>query len=166
MMPTIAESIAHIIALRAVEPKKKGRSKDFYASVAWKRLRYQVLRESNGCCVVCGRSAKDGIVLHVDHIVSLSKDWSKRLDKNNLQVMCSDDNMSKSNTDSIDWRRQDAGVKEEFTSAVSDGHRLARRGDRRWLEFSCSAPPLGAASGFQCRDAAPLFPYGRMILGD
>jgi hypothetical protein len=165
MMPTIAESIAHIIALRAVEPKKKGRSKDFYASVAWKRLRYQVLRESNGCCVVCGRSAKDGIVLHVDHIVSLSKDWSKRLDKNNLQVMCSDDNMAKSNTDSIDWRRQDAGAE---SSPPPSATAIAWRGEviGGGAEFSCSAPPLGAASGFQCRDAAPLFPYGRMILGD
>lgn len=33
-----------------------------------------------------------------------SLDWSKRFDKNNLQVLCEDCNLGKSNGDSIDWR--------------------------------------------------------------
>lgn len=77
----------------------------FYNSPEWRKIRYEVLREQGGRCQCCGRSAKDGIILHVDHIVPLSKDWSKRLDKNNLQVLCEDCNLGKSNTDSIDWRK-------------------------------------------------------------
>lgn len=81
------------------------KARRFYKSDEWRRLRYEVLREQKGKCQCCGRSAKDGVVLHVDHIIPLSKDWSKRLDKNNLQVLCEDCNLGKSNTDSIDWRR-------------------------------------------------------------
>lgn len=77
----------------------------FYQSPEWRKLRYEVLREQGGRCQLCGRSAKDGVVLHIDHITPLSKDWSKRLDKNNLQVLCEDCNLGKSNTDSIDWRK-------------------------------------------------------------
>lgn len=79
--------------------------KAFYQSIEWRKVRYEVLREQKGKCQCCGRSAKDGVVLNVDHIIPLSKDWSKRLDKDNLQVLCEDCNLGKSNTDSIDWRR-------------------------------------------------------------
>lgn len=78
---------------------------ELYKSDEWRRLRYRVLREQNGRCQLCGKSQKDGVILHVDHIVPLSIDWSKRLDINNLQVLCSDCNLGKSNTDTIDWRK-------------------------------------------------------------
>ena len=81
------------------------KANEFYKSPEWRKVRYEVLREQKGKCQCCGRSAKDGVVLHVDHIIPLSKDWSKRLDKDNLQVLCEDCNLGKSNTDSIDWRR-------------------------------------------------------------
>ena len=76
----------------------------FYISQEWRSLRYEVLKENGGRCCLCGRSAKDGVVLHVDHIIPLSKDWSKRLDKDNLQVLCEDCNLGKSNKDNLDWR--------------------------------------------------------------
>lgn len=79
-------------------------SDEFYHSREWMSLRYSVLKEQDGKCQLCGRSRKDGIILHVDHIIPLSKDWSKRLDRNNLQVLCKECNLGKSNTDSIDWR--------------------------------------------------------------
>jgi 5-methylcytosine-specific restriction endonuclease McrA len=88
----------------AAEPSHAERSRIFYASGAWKRLRYEALKLHGARCQVCGRGAADGIKLHIDHVVPLSKDWSKRLDLNNLQVMCEDDNLGKSNRDQIDWR--------------------------------------------------------------
>lgn len=75
-----------------------------YKSEAWRRLRYDVLKEQGGVCQLCGRGRKHGVVLHVDHIIPLSVDWSKRLDRNNLQVLCEDCNLGKSNSDSIKWR--------------------------------------------------------------
>lgn len=79
-------------------------SKEFYKSKEWRELRFEVLKENGGHCCLCGRGVKDGVVLHVDHIIPLSKDWSKRLDKDNLQVLCEDCNIGKSNKDNTDWR--------------------------------------------------------------
>lgn len=79
-------------------------AKKFYESPEWRSLRYEVLKEQGARCCLCGRTAKDGVVLHVDHIIPLSKDWSRRLDKDNLQVLCEDCNLGKSNKDCIDWR--------------------------------------------------------------
>lgn len=82
----------------------RAEKKKFYESKDWRKIRYEVLRENGGKCCLCGRSAKDGVILHVDHIIPISKCWSKRLDKSNLQVLCEDCNVGKSNTDFIDWR--------------------------------------------------------------
>jgi 5-methylcytosine-specific restriction endonuclease McrA len=86
---------------------KKGRSQRFYASFAWRKLRYRVLAENNGRCQACGRSAVDGVVLNVDHIHPLSKHWERRLDRSNLQVLCGDCNHGKLNYASKDWRQND-----------------------------------------------------------
>lgn len=105
-----ALKISSLIKKKRVKPAKinpgysRKAAQDLYVSEEWRRLRYDILREQHGCCQLCGRSRKDGVVLHVDHIIPLSKDWSKRLDRDNLQVLCEDCNLGKSNTDEIDWR--------------------------------------------------------------
>lgn len=81
----------------------KNKAQAFYTSQEWRNIRYEVLKKYNGKCALCGRSAKDGVVLHVDHIIPLSKNWNKRLDINNLQVLCEDCNLGKSNKDCIKW---------------------------------------------------------------
>jgi 5-methylcytosine-specific restriction endonuclease McrA len=48
--------------------------------------------------------AADGALIVVDHIRPLRKHWHLRLDPANLQVLCSDCNMGKSNSDVTDWR--------------------------------------------------------------
>ena len=78
----------------------------FYKSSAWKKLRYKVLKTSNGKCALCGCGAADGVVLHVDHIIPRSKRPDLSLDANNLQVLCDACNLAKSNRDEIDWRRK------------------------------------------------------------
>lgn len=83
----------------------QARAKAFYKSREWKELRYRALKYYGARCCVCGRSAKDGVVLHVDHIIPLSKNWDKRLVLSNLQIMCEDCNIGKSNTDTINWRK-------------------------------------------------------------
>lgn len=78
--------------------------KVFYASEAWKTLRYLALRNSGGRCQCCGASAKDGATLHVDHIVSRYKAPCLELELSNLQVLCLDCNTGKGAWDSTDWR--------------------------------------------------------------
>lgn len=78
-------------------------AKEFYNSWFWKKIRYEALRKAEGKCCLCGRSAKDGVRLVVDHIKPLREYPSLALDINNLQVLCFDCNKGKSNSDYTKW---------------------------------------------------------------
>jgi 5-methylcytosine-specific restriction endonuclease McrA/predicted RNA-binding Zn-ribbon protein involved in translation (DUF1610 family) len=59
-------------------------------------LRYQVLKRDNSRCTRCGATPQtDGVSLHVDHIVPVSKGGKTELD--NLQTLCAPCNLGKSN---------------------------------------------------------------------
>jgi 5-methylcytosine-specific restriction endonuclease McrA len=76
----------------------------FYESPAWRAVRYQALKRSGGCCQCCGERASKGRPLHVDHIKPRSRYPALELDPDNLQVLCVDCNLGKSNKDATDWR--------------------------------------------------------------
>lgn len=61
------------------------------------RLRYEVLRRDNFRCKICGRSPKDNenIKLHIDHIKPFSEGGEST--EENLQTLCEDCNLGKSN---------------------------------------------------------------------
>lgn len=59
-----------------------------------KKLRYEILERDHYKCVVCGRSAEDGVVLHVDHIIPISKGGLTVPE--NLRTLCADCNLGKS----------------------------------------------------------------------
>ena len=64
-------------------------------------LRYRVLKNSNGRCSLCGATKKE-TTLHIDHIKPRSKGGSN--EESNLQVLCLECNLGKSNKDSTDFR--------------------------------------------------------------
>jgi 5-methylcytosine-specific restriction endonuclease McrA len=76
-------------------------SKDFYQSQEWREVRYEALVRNGRRCLACGCSDKQ---LHVDHIRPRSKYPHLALSINNLQVLCVDCNLGKSNKDKTDWR--------------------------------------------------------------
>lgn len=76
----------------------------FYRSKEWRRLRYQAFRKYGNKCCVCGRGASDGMVMHVDHIKPRSLYPHLALELSNLQIMCNECNVSKSNKDEVKWR--------------------------------------------------------------
>jgi len=80
-------------------------AEQFYNSAKWKEVRYIALQQAGGKCCLCGAMARDGVQLHVDHIKprSLFPDLAYQL--GNLQILCSDCNMGKSNYDDTDWRQ-------------------------------------------------------------
>lgn len=78
--------------------------KDFYQSDDWRAARYAAIRLSRGSCCACGASPKTGAALHVDHIKPKSLYPELALTISNLQVLCQDCNLGKSNRDSTDWR--------------------------------------------------------------
>lgn len=59
-------------------------------------LRYKVLKRDNSKCMACGRSPRDnGVILHIDHKLPFSLGGLTTLE--NLQTLCKECNISKSN---------------------------------------------------------------------
>lgn len=79
------------------------RARRFYASYDWRRLRYEILLTFGFRCLACGRSPKEGAIIHVDHIKPLRKHWGLRLDRDNLQPLCDICNHGKGNWDETDF---------------------------------------------------------------
>lgn len=81
---------------------------DFYDTREWKDLRFKVLRKYGYRCLACGRTPKDhGIVIHVDHIKARSRYPELEFSFDNLQPLCADCNIGKSNKSEDDLRPKD-----------------------------------------------------------
>lgn len=57
------------------------------------RLRYQIIRRDGFRCQLCGASQADGVKLHVDHIIPISKGGTS--DERNLRTLCDRCNLGK-----------------------------------------------------------------------
>lgn len=88
-------------------PFTKSEREEFYASPAWRSLRYRALIKHKALCQCCGRGARDGVVIHVDHIRPMHHYPLLRLELSNLQILCADCNMGKGAWDETDWRPPD-----------------------------------------------------------
>lgn len=104
-------------AKKTAAPKKKAKKKarpptrrkkldPFFSTVAWKMIRYDVLKRDGGRCQLCGMSSHDGIILNVDHIKPRRKFPALALSIDNLQTLCSSCNWGKLERDQTDWRLQ------------------------------------------------------------
>lgn len=80
----------------------------FYLCREWRELRYRMFREWSWKCMSCGRTPPE-VKIHVDHIKPRSKYPDLELSIENLQLLCEDCNMGKSNLYEDDLRSQ--GVK-------------------------------------------------------
>ena len=58
-------------------------------------LRYDILKRDNFRCKICGCGMEDGVKLHVDHIIPVSK--GGKTVESNLQTLCELCNLGKSN---------------------------------------------------------------------
>ncbi|MFV0389056.1 MAG: HNH endonuclease [Pyrinomonadaceae bacterium] len=65
-------------------------------------MRWQVFQRDNWKCVACGRNSKNGVILHIDHIIPRSKGGMDKLD--NYQTLCETCNIGKGNRDQTDLR--------------------------------------------------------------
>ncbi len=57
-------------------------------------LRYDILKRDHFRCVLCGRTANDGVKLQVDHIIPIAK--GGKTEKENLRTLCENCNFGKS----------------------------------------------------------------------
>ena len=87
-------------------------SNEFLKTFEWRKLRQEVIIESNQRCSCCGirPDINNEIYLCVDHILPRKSHPHLALDKSNLQVLCNECNHGKGNWDTTDWR-----VTQEFT---------------------------------------------------
>lgn len=60
-------------------------------------LRYDILKRDNCTCQMCGATLQDGVKLHVDHIIPVSK--GGKTEWGNLRTLCDRCNLGKSNKD-------------------------------------------------------------------
>lgn len=67
---------------------------EYQRSLMTPSMRYDILKRDNFSCQICGHSQKDGVKLHVDHIVPVSR--GGKSSKRNLRTLCSDCNLGKS----------------------------------------------------------------------
>ena len=49
-------------------------------------LRYNVMKRDGFRCVICGRTADDGVKLHIDHIKPIAKGGKTEIE--NLRTLC------------------------------------------------------------------------------
>jgi 5-methylcytosine-specific restriction endonuclease McrA len=104
-MSTVREAVAAMERLKKPKPRPDLAIKRFYSSRAWRAARYRFMRSQPRplCCTCCGARAAHARLV-VDHILAVKKDWSRRLDQANLQLLCDDCNLAKASSDSTDWR--------------------------------------------------------------
>lgn len=60
----------------------------FYTSTAWKKKRAEIVRRDNDECQICKALYKFVSSDDIHHIVPMTKDFSKRLDNDNLISLC------------------------------------------------------------------------------
>jgi len=76
----------------------------FYLTDAWMTIRNKAKRLYGSVCMKC---RKEGIEIHVDHILPRSLFPALALDIHNLQILCKKCNLDKSNKESIDYRNNE-----------------------------------------------------------
>lgn len=94
------------IQKKLAEKKSINRLLRYEKANEWKKLRYKVLKNSNGICSACGATAHDGAKLHVDHIKPKKHYPELAFQEDNLQVLCADCNIGKGTKDTTDWRKR------------------------------------------------------------
>ena len=83
--------------------KKHGKNRkesSFYTSWEWKKVRFKVLEKYGAICMCC--NATENII--VDHIKPVTRFPKLKLVFDNLQILCRDCNMGKSNDSYTDFR--------------------------------------------------------------
>lgn len=88
------------------EMERQERKSAYHASEVYRRraersrvtpsVRYRIMERDGFRCCVCGRSARSGVELEVDHIIPIARGGSS--DDSNLQTLCRDCNRGKGAT--------------------------------------------------------------------
>ena len=97
---------------RRLEYQDRRMANDAEHAKVTRAMRYDVLRRDNFHCVRCGRGKEDGVKLHVDHIVPVSRGGKSVM--SNLQTLCEDCNCGKGNRYDKSWDQKLASLAVEI----------------------------------------------------
>jgi 5-methylcytosine-specific restriction endonuclease McrA len=81
----LKNGLNYVIKQNEIKSTKEYRTKMERAKMT-DSLRYDVFKRDDFRCKLCGKTAADGITLHVDHIIPVSK--GGRTTMSNLQTLC------------------------------------------------------------------------------
>lgn len=100
---SFVEVVVEKIIEKHVIHKIKNPTKKLFTSLdkRWLELRYKAILLHGKTCACCGKKSND---VHVDHIKPKSKYPELSYNLDNLQILCMECNIGKSNTDESDWR--------------------------------------------------------------
>lgn len=76
-----------------LERERQKAQTEYERSLMTSALRYDTLKRDKGRCVLCGATAEDGVKLHVDHILPVSK--GGKTIPSNLRTLCDRCNLGK-----------------------------------------------------------------------
>lgn len=100
--------IGNYISQKTLEERIRAKQKfsgkpnaSFYNCRPWLELKYRVFQKYGRICALCRKTEGQ---MHVDHIKPRSTHRNLELSFDNLQVLCRDCNIGKSNLDDTDWR--------------------------------------------------------------
>ena len=88
---SIDEVIAHLNTVNRRNRQKE--SKEYQRKIMTDSLGYDIMKRDGFHCVLCGRGAEDGVKLHVDHIIPVSK--GGKTVPENLRTLCENCNLGK-----------------------------------------------------------------------
>lgn len=76
-----------------------------YYNPEYRKLRHEVFIRDGEECAKCGNKPPK-FIMHIDHIKPVSKYPDLFLNKDNMQVLCAECNLDKSNKNEIDYRNK------------------------------------------------------------
>ncbi|MBO7273350.1 MAG: topoisomerase DNA-binding C4 zinc finger domain-containing protein, partial [Clostridia bacterium] len=100
-------------------------------------LRYDILNRDNFTCVICGASARQGVRLHVDHVIPIAKGGKSTPD--NLRTLCERCNIGKS--DKIENNAQSVNQEQGVPLCQWCGGKLVLRQGKNGEFYGCSNYP-------------------------
>lgn len=103
---------------------------NFYQRPEWLRIRYRILRKYGFKCMICNRGKEQGAVIHVDHIKPKAHFPELAFCEENLQVLCAECNLGKS-----DRYADDVRPMVQVSQTIRAGKRF-RFGNKPWREIT------------------------------
>lgn len=100
-------------------------------------LRYDIMNRDNFTCVLCGASARQGVRLHVDHIIPIAKGGKSTPD--NLRTLCERCNVGKS--DKTEGSPQTEKPEQDEQICKWCGSKLVLRQGKNGEFYGCSKYP-------------------------